>query len=306
MSATSAVNLAVNPSEVISKGPLVWMDMDQAALDAAYDQSVWAPNQSAIHARRAVLGLAAYERLKPRRVAYGNTPIEGFDFYPCGRAGAPMMVWVHGGAWRGGRSHDFAHLAEPFLMAGVHVAVLDFINIDDAGGDLMTMASQVRSAFAYIWRHAAGMGADQSRIFAGGHSSGGHLGGCVFSADWARDFALPAKILRGTILLSGMYDLAPVRLSARSKYVNFTDEMVDELSAMRHLDRINCPVILAHGTLESPEFQRQTRDFFSALQKAGKPAELIVAEGTNHFEILESLHNPFGLVGRAALRLVET
>jgi len=103
------------------------------------------------------------------------------------------------------------------------------------------------------------------------------------------------------VLSSGMYDLKPVRLSKRSKYVNFTDEMEEALSAQRHIDRLNLPLILAYGTYETPEFQRQTRDFHQAVKAAGKPVELLVGEGYNHFEMLETLANPYGLLGRAAL-----
>ena len=69
----------------------------------------------------------------------------------------------------------------------------------------------------------------------------------------------------------------------------------------RHLDKIQAPVAVVYGTLETPEFQRQSRDFAEALRKAGKPVELIVAEGYNHFEVMETLANPFQFAGRAAL-----
>jgi arylformamidase len=59
--------------------------------------------------------------------------------------------------------------------------------------------------------------------------------------------------------------------------------------------------VLSYGTYETPEFQRQTRDFAAAVRAAGKPVELIVGEGYNHFEMLETLANPFGLLGRAVL-----
>ena len=99
-----------------------------------------------------------------------------------------------------------------------------------------------------------------------------------------------------------MYDLKPVRLSKRSKYVKFTDEMEQELSAMRHLDRLHTPLVLSYGTYETPEFQRQSRDFAAAVKAAGKPVELLVGEGYNHFEMLETLANPYGLLGRAVLK----
>jgi len=102
-------------------------------------------------------------------------------------------------------------------------------------------------------------------------------------------------------LMSGMYDLKPVRLSKRSAYVKFTDEMEQALSTQRHLGKLNAPIIVSHGTLESPEFQRQARDFVAAVKAAGKPVELIVGEGYNHFEMPETFGNPYGLLGRAAL-----
>jgi arylformamidase len=107
--------------------------------------------------------------------------------------------------------------------------------------------------------------------------------------------------VKGTLCCSGLFDLKPVRLSARGSYVKFTDEMEQALSPQRHLDKLNAPVIVAYGTLETPEFQRQSRDFAAAVKAAGKPVQLLVGEGYNHFEIRETLANPYGLLGRAVL-----
>ena len=285
-------------------GPLVWLDMDQRGLDAAYDQGVWAANQALVAERRAAAASEAYGRRPPRRVSYGPTAIEGFDFYACGPGAAPVMIFIHGGAWRAGESKGFAHVAEPFLATGMHVAVLDFINIDDAGGHLETMVGQVRNAVAHIARQAGALAVDAGRIFVSGHSSGAHLTSCVLVTDWEGDYDLPANLLKGVVMLSGMYDLEPVRRSARSTYVKFTDQTVEDLSAIRHLDRVRCPVVVAYGTQESPEFQRQARDFAAALRKAGKTVDLVTAQSTNHFEMLEALHNPYACVGRAALKLI--
>jgi arylformamidase len=101
--------------------------------------------------------------------------------------------------------------------------------------------------------------------------------------------------------MSGMYDLKPVRLSKRSSYVKFTDEIEQGLSTQRHLDKLNAPIVVTYGTLETPEFQRQARDFVTAVKAAGKPVQLIVGEGFNHFEMAETFGNPYGILGRAAL-----
>lgn len=99
--------------------------------------------------------------------------------------------------------------------------------------------------------------------------------------------------------------MKPVRISKRSSYVKFTDEMERTMSSVRYLNLLRAPVIVTHGTNETPEFQRQTRDFAAAVKAAGKPVELIVASDYNHFEMGESLSNPHGPNGRAALALMK-
>jgi arylformamidase len=284
------------------KGPRVWLDMDQQELDAAYDQSKYAPNRDQIQARRLINSARARAALgAPLRLAYGASEIEQLDVYRTGRPNAPINVFIHGGAWRNGRSADFAYLAEIFVRAGANSVILDFISIDAAGGNLMIMAKQVRAAVAWVYKNAARFGADPSRLHVCGHSSGGHLAGVVVTTDWQRDFGLPDDVVKGALLCSGMYDLKPVRLSARSNYVKFTDEIEQELSALRHLGRLHCPVLVGYGTCETPEFQRHGRDFVAAVKAAGLPVEALVGEGYNHFEMLETLANPYGLVGRAVL-----
>jgi arylformamidase len=288
-----------------AKGPIVWLDMDQQELDDAYDQIVYAPNRDQVGKRRIANSEIARAVIgTPRRVAYGPTEIERLDIYRSSRAGvaehAPVNIFVHGGAWRANRAADYAFLAEPFVSAGAHYVVLDFTNVDDAGGSLFPMVEQVRRAVGWVYRNAESFGGDPTRVYLTSHSSGSHLAGCVVTHDWQRE-GLPSDILKGATLSSGMYDLKPVRLSKRSKYVKFTDEMEEALSAQRHLDKLRTPLILAHGTYETPEFQRQARDFYAAVKAAGKPVELLVGEGYNHFEMLETLANPYGLLGRAVL-----
>jgi len=284
-----------------ANGPLVWLDMDQQALDDAYDQSKYAPNQQQVTGRYASNSAAVRERLPPQRAAYGLSPVEMLDIYATKRAGAPINIFIHGGAWRGGEARNFAFPAELFVNAGAHYVVPDFVNVIDSKGDLMPMAEQVRRVIAWVFANAASFGGDAKRIYVSGHSSGAHLAGVALVTEWDKEFSVPGDVVKGALLCSGMYDLKPVRLSARSSYIKFTDAMEDALSAQRHLARINCPVMVAHGTFETPEFQRQTRDFAAAMKAAGKPVQLLVAPGYNHFEIAETLANPYGALGRAAL-----
>jgi arylformamidase len=292
----------------MTRGPLVWRDLDQKALDDAYDQDVYAPNRPLIVKRR----IAASERARailgePQRVAYGPSDYERLDIFraaPAKGGLAPISIFVHGGAWRRNKGPDYHLQAEPLVNAGAHCLIADFINVEQAGGDLFPMYEQVRRAIAWAWRNAESFGGDRDRFYISAHSSGSHLSACVLTRGW-REEGLPENFCKGALLLSGMYDLEAVRLSKRSSYVSFTDAMVEHLSSQRHLDGLHTPLILAYGTQETPEFQRQTREFFAAVQAMGKPVELIVGEAYNHFELLETLANPYGLTGRAMLRQME-
>jgi arylformamidase len=299
------MNVHSSPSGSRPKGPLVWLDMDQQALDDAYDQEVYAPNRPLIVKRR----VAASERARlalgmPLRMSYGPTEIEQLDIFRTQRPNAPVNVFVHGGAWRRNKAADYALQAEPLVRAGAHCVILDFINVDEAGGDLMPMYEQVRRGLAWVYRNVEKFGGDRNRIYVSAHSSGSHLAGCVLTRGWQEE-GLPEDAFKGAVLLSGMYDLKPVRLSKRSAYVTFTDVMEELLSSQRFIDGLNTPLILAYGTCETPEFQRQSRDFTAAVQAAGKPAELYVGEAYNHFELLETLANPYGLMGRVMIEQMQ-
>jgi arylformamidase len=178
------------------------------------------------------------------------------------------------------------------------------VRVQDVGGSLMVLADQVGRAIACVYRNAVHFGIDPTRLYVGGQSSGGHLAAVALTTDWPRDFGLPADIIKGGMCISGMYDLTPVRLSARNSYVAFDDATVAPLSPIQHLDRLRAPMIVAYGTCETPEFQRQNREFAAAVETAGKKVRLLVGEHYNHFELPETLGNPYGLLGRAALDLM--
>lgn len=280
----------------------VFLDYTQKELDDAYDQAVYAANRDQVLAR-----LASTSELVRRRVgepevhAYGDAPIEKVEVYRAKTKRAPVNVFIHGGAWRSGTARAYSFPAEMFLRAGAHYVAVDFNNVLETNGDLMPMADQVRRAIAWVVRNVEEIDADADRVYVSGTSSGAHLAGVAATTDWKKEFGLPADCIKGYTLCSGMYDLRGPRLSKRSAYVKFTDEGEQALSPQRHLERIVVPLVLMVGSLETPEFQRQARDFATALEQAEKPYQLICADGYNHFEIAETLGNPYGPMGRAVL-----
>src|SRR6266567_958187 len=265
---------------VHDKGPRVWMDMDQVELDAAYDQSVYSPLMGQVLKRLASSSDEARAHLgAPKRLAYGPTAVEALDLYPANKPNAPIFVFIHGGAWLRGEAKDYGYPAELFVSAGVNYVALDFIAVGAANGDIGVMAEQVRRGIAWVYKNAASFGGDTSRFYVGGHSSGGHLCGVALVTDWQKEFGLPADMVAGGLCMSGLYDMKPARLSKRSSYVKFTDEMEQAMSSLRHIEKLRAPIIVTYGTNETPDF--------------------------NHFEMCESLGNPFGPNGRAALKLMK-
>ena len=288
------------------KGPPVFLDYDQVELDASYDQVRYEPMIARVSQRLASTSEAVRGRIgAPQRVAYGPSEIEKLDIYRTKAANAPVFVFVHGGLWQIGAAKDYAYPAEMFVAAGAHYVALDFTNVNDAGGDLGGMAAQVRRGIAWVAKNAASFGGDPGRIYIGGHSSGGHLCGVALVTDWQREFDLPADVIKGGLCMSGMYEMTPVRLSWRRAYVKFTDAMADAMSAQRHIDKLGTPIVVTYGSFETPDFQRQSRNFAAAVKSAGKPVELIEAPNYAHLEMCESLGNPYGPNGRAALTMMK-
>ena len=105
--------------------------------------------------------------------------------------------------------------------------------------------------------------------------------------------------------MSGMYELYPVLLSARSSYVKVSPEEIVALSSMRHLDRLNCPVIVVNGDKETPEFQRQAREFATVVAGMGKLAQYAVLAGKNHFEVAEELNSASTPLAKAVLAMMK-
>ena len=223
-------------------GAVVWMNLDQVELDAAYDQTFYAPLARLIQKRRAANADAMRARLgQPLRKAYGPTDVEKLDIYRTRKtSNAPIFVFIHGGAWLGGEAKN--HLPTGRNLHKCWRALSSSIDFccdpGSAGGDLRVMAEQVRRAIAWVYKNAKSFDGDANRLYISGFSSGGHLCGVALVTDWQKDFGLPADMVKGGLCMSGMYDMKPVRLSKRSSYVKFTDEMEQAMSSQRH--RVSC------------------------------------------------------------------
>lgn len=288
----------------IADGAKVFLDYDQKALDDAYTQLTYAPNQPQILSRYAVASKALAARIgPPEQIAYGSKPIERLLYYRARQPDAPLFLFIDGGAWHSGKAENYLFPAEMFLAAGISYAAIDFDGVEQTNGYLEPIQDQIFRAIAFACGNAAKMGAEPKRVFLGAHSSGAHFAGVALTTDWQKRYGTAAHPLRAAMLISGLYDLKGPRLSARSAYVKFSDATEETLSPQRHIDLLNTKLELLYGSGDTPEFQRQTRDFAAAVKKTGKPVMLTVGQELNHFELLETLANPYGVAGRVALQM---
>ena len=293
--------LLANAIPSAAQGQKIFLDYDEAALDAAYDQANWADNIDEVYDRLEVVNQRVMVELgEPQRESYGATKIETLDWYSSDKPAAPIHIHFHGGGWGWGEARQNAFVAAPSVRVGAHVVIPNYVKVIDSNGDLMPQAEQLRAAVAWVYENAERMGADPERILLSGHSSGAHMAAAVLTTDWSR-FSVPDDVVKQALLISGMYDLVPVSLSSRNEYVAFTEEIVMTLSPQRHVDRINAELIVAVGGRESPEFQRQSQSFVDALRDNGKEVRFVKAEALNHFEIIESLGDATGQIGAIAI-----
>ncbi|HUC63044.1 MAG TPA: alpha/beta hydrolase [Alphaproteobacteria bacterium] len=277
----------------------IFLHYTKAELDRNFDQRGWigVENALAVLARGEAASRATRARLKHRAdLRYGDDPDETLDLFETSRTGAPIVVFVHGGAWRNFTKHEVSFVAEGFVPAGAHVAILNFTNLPTVR--LPRMVEQVRSGIAWVYRNARELGGDPARIHLVAHSSGSHLSAMALITDWQAR-GLPPDVVKSASLASGVYDLDPVVLSARASYVKIDDAERAALSPIRHAARVPCPVLIAHAEGDTDEFQRQSRAFASALEGAGRLAGQLRVPGVNHFELMESLGSPTAALPRA-------
>ena len=264
----------------------VFRDYDQKALDDQYEQRVWVPHADEFIKRYGAASDAVRKRIgEPRVERYGTTPPETLDIYG---SGSKAFVFVHGGAWKRQSSREQAFPAEPIIAGGAAYVALNFANLPTVR--LPEMAAQVCRGVEWVYKNLS------KDLVLCGHSSGGHLGAVALTK-------LP--YIRKALLISGLYDLLPVRLSARNDYVRLDERLEHEYSPIRHLERIRCPVTVAWAEKESAEFYRQSEEFAAELSTRGVLAEVLVGKNLNHFEIIETMADARSPLGRAALNMLQ-
>ncbi|MFF8770282.1 alpha/beta hydrolase [Kitasatospora sp. NPDC015120] len=279
----------------------VYGKYDQEALDIQYSPSSKVDDIKPFLTEYAVRSRRTREELAVRRgIPYGPEACETLDFFPADGPGAPLLVFVHGGYWQELSKDDSAFPAPGAVAAGAAFAALGYGLAPQYS--LEQIVGQARRGLAWLVQHADELGVDRRRIHLAGHCAGAHLVLSALLDDWRPDGRHPADVFAGAVLVSGVYDLEPLRLTYVNKPLGLTEVTARRLSPLHHLPDRLPPLVVARGGAETDEFCRQHGDAVEALGRRSPGIRDLVVHHRNHFDITFDLTDPATALGASVLR----
>lgn len=227
-------------------------------------------------------------------VAYGDHPDETIDIFPATPSGAsglsPVFVFIHGGYWRALSKNESSSMAPAYTQAGAVYVALNYSLAP--GATLDVMVDQCRRALAWVYRHIERFGGDANHIYLGGSSAGGHLSGMMLASGWHARCGLPPDVVKGALLLSGLYDLTPIPHTHINAWMQLSTQDAARNSPAQYAPAAKCPIIVSYGDNETSEFKRQSLDYLAQWRAAGCPGELVLVPGLNHFDLVLECGRP--------------
>lgn len=216
-------------------------------------------------------------------LAYGDSPTQVLDFFPAKGAGAPLHIFIHGGYWQALSQRESAMMAPALVEAEQSFATLNYTLAPDASiGD---MIAECRDALLWLATNAFNLGFDPSRVTLSGHSAGSQLASMVMATS-ADALARAGLRIRDVILISGVYDLEPIRLTPVNDPLQLTPVEVHDLSPILHLPAPGPRYHVTVAERDTPEFIRQSRDYAESLRKGGHSVSFDLKKGMQHFDII--------------------
>lgn len=271
---------------------LIYSSFDQATLDREYSPSSCIDDinvylEAYACASRQARDAAIHQGTLAADLPYGSAPDERLDLFLATSSGsAPLHIYIHGGYWQALSKDDSLFAAPMFQAHGSCFAATNYTLAPDA--TLEQIVQQNRRAIGWLYDRADEWGYDRDRIYLSGSSAGAHLAAMMLLTDWPR-YGLPPNLVKGICAVSGIYDLAPVRLSYVNEPLQLNREDVVRNSPVGQALLNRCPVILAYGDNETSEFKRQTEDYRKFLRKQGVTTSFREIPCRNHFDVIMDL-----------------
>lgn len=281
-----------------------WRKLSQEQLEAQYNPRSAVPDfqqhfdayVSKSAAARAAIG-GDYD------LRYGPGPLQTYDLHKPRdvKAGAPLVVVIHGGYWRGLDKNTMTFAIPPYLERGAVVVNLNYDLCPQVTLD--AIVREMQEALAHVAAKAADWGADPAKLHVIGHSAGAHLAAMMVAAPWPKDLgAQPTVASLG--LISGVYSLEPVLRISVNESIRLDDAMAARNSVTNFPPKIEGPVLVAYGADEPEAWRNQSIDFHQACREAGIQSELLPMANGNHFTIKFAAADPKHPLGAALLKQV--
>lgn len=259
-------------------------DPDKPDYETEYDNRARVPEHPAIMAGWAADAQAA--RLAADceiGIAYGPGQRQAYDlFRPQTAAGDALVLFIHGGYWRGLSRDMFSHMAKGLNARGVPVAV--------AGYDLCPQVkigeiiNQLRACVVALHERY------QVPVVAVGHSAGGHLAACLLATDWSSVApGTPPQIVRAACAMSGLFNLKPLTETSINNDLKLTFEQSEAVSPLFWPAPAGLTLDAVVGALESEEYLKQSRRIVDVWGLGGAITRYEEIAGTNHFTVIAGL-----------------
>lgn len=266
--------------------------MDREALDVAYNNRAVVPDWEGYLARWRVRSDATYARATARDLRYGPGHRQRLDLLLTPEPQGPTVLFLHGGYWQWNDKEGQAFVAQGLLAQGLSTAIGEYTLAPEATMD--EICGEARAQVDFLAGELARRGR-RPEILLCGISTGAHLMAC----------ALDRPSVRGALLISGLYDLEPIRLSSLNEAIGMDADAARRNSPLHAMAPRLPEVVLAFGAEERPEIRRQSADYAAALQALGHRASLMPVDGADHFSVLETLADPAGVLARRLRELAD-
>jgi arylformamidase len=218
--------------------------------------------------------------------AYGPRERHRYDlFHASGGAGAPLVVYIHGGYWQRGDRKDYSFVARELNASGVTVAIPSYTLSPAAS--VMEIGDEIQLCLAALWKKTG------QRPVVIGHSAGGHLTAEMLARSWSGFAGVPSDLVRSGYAISGVFDLSPLIGTSLNQALALTKGTARAASPLfRPPSPKGRRLVAAVGGGESGEFLRQSREIAESWSKVGIDARCEVVAGANHFTVVDELIRP--------------